>query len=790
MASLQELLADEGFESTKKTPARTHRKVKFKDREDSSNIALPIYICHDRRSSLDFSKTKSRRPFLSTTSSVHSSQKSNVKSTHTHVEGNIPRRDEPAIDEIAIRAVISILSGFVGQYSRDKDFREAIKEKCYSCFVRKKNYSDDGIFADIELAIESIERLVDSIDDTEREVKVKSLQYSIRLLTIVASLNSNNSGNASTCGIPNSNLSACAQLYLSIVYKLEKNDRIAARHLLQVFVDSPYLARTHLLPELWEHLVLPHLLHLKIWHTQELEVLSSSDYADKEKQMKVLNKLYNDHVDIGTTKFALYYKQWLKVGAQAPAVPSVPLPSKVGYSTSRRRSMDSVTSNSSVKNNSLYRAVFGPITERISMDAARNGIWDYEEEEKEKISTIGDDFKQGNYSPKKTVVHRRSSSQSNRTPKHDQWDHTHKKSDRFPYFSCQSEPVECLREGNSKIGSVSIRKEEEIIPSVSNDLSRAIFAICSSDSLSECELAIRLAAKSWLDSHGDPETVKRLSTAPVIEGIMNVLFASEDDEILELAISILAELVTRKETNGQIILNSDSQLDIFLRLLRSSSLFLKAAILLYLVQPKAKQMISIEWIPLVLRVLEFADQLQTLFTVQHSPQEAAYYLLDQLLTGFDEDKNFENCRQVISLGGLSLLLRRVETGNVSEKSKVASVMYYCVQSDGSCRHYLAKNLNKDCLLPLLLLQNQHNTRGHVFAFLTELLCIDKQIQRIEFLRGLLSGWGMVNTLHILLLYLQRAQQEERPIISAILLQLDLLSCCREIRTSAVCIEKK
>ncbi|KAJ8549241.1 hypothetical protein K7X08_032948 [Anisodus acutangulus] len=770
MASLQELLTEEGFESTKRTPARTHGKVKFKDREDSNNIALPIYICHDRRSSLDFSKNKSRRPFSSTTS-VHSSQKSNVKST---VEGNIPRRDEPAIDEIAIRAVISILSGFVGQYLRDKDFREAIKEKCYTCFMRNKNHSDTGIFADIELAIESIERLVDSIDDTKRELKVKSLQYSIRLLTIVASLNSNNSGNASTCGIPNSNLSACAQLYLSIVYKLEKNDRIAARHLLQVFVDSPYLSRTHLLPELWEHLFLPHLLHLKIWHTQELEVLSSSNYADKDKKMKALNKLYNNHIDISTTKFALYYKQWLKVGAQAPAVPSVPLPSKVGYSTSRRRSMDSLTSNSSVKNNSLYRSVFGPNTERKSMDSPRNGIWEYDEEEEEKISAIGDDIKHGNYTPKKSVVHRRSSSQSHRTPKHDIWANAHKKSDRFSFFNCQSDPVECLSKGNSKIGSVSIRKEEKIVLSVSNDLSRAIFVICSSDSLSECELATRLVAKSWLDFHGDPETVKRLSTAPVIEGIMNVLFASKDDEILELAISILAELVTRKEMNGQIILNSDPQLDIFLRLLKSSSLFLKAAILLYLVQPKVKQMISIEWIPLVLRVLEFADQLQTLFTVQHSPQEAAYYLLDQLLTGFDEDKNFENCRQVISLGGLSLLLRRVEIGDVSEKSKVASVMYYCIQSDGSCRHYLAKNLNKDCLLPLLLLHSQQNARGHVFAFLTELLCIDKQIQRIEFLHGLLSEWGKVNTLHILLVYLQRAQQEERPIISAILLQLDLL----------------
>lgn len=33
------------------------------------------------------------------------------------------------------------------------------------------------------------------------------------------------------------------------------------------------------------------------------------------------------------------------------------------------------------------------------MDAARNGILDYEEEEEEKISAIGDDFKQGNYIP-------------------------------------------------------------------------------------------------------------------------------------------------------------------------------------------------------------------------------------------------------------------------------------------------------------------------------------------------------------------------------------------------------
>ncbi|CAI9757297.1 unnamed protein product [Fraxinus pennsylvanica] len=80
----------------------------------------------------------------------------------------------------------------------------------------------------------------------------------------------------------------------------------------------------------------------------------------------------------------------------------------------------------------------------------------------------------------------------------------------------------------------------------------------------------------------------------VMEGIMEVLFASNDDEILELAMSILAELTT-KELNAKIILNANPNLDVFLRLLRSNSLFLNPAA----VKTKAKQMISTEWILLL-----------------------------------------------------------------------------------------------------------------------------------------------------------------------------------------------
>lgn len=278
--------------------------------------------------------------------------------------------------------------------------------------------------------------------------------------------------------------------------------------------------------------------------------------------------------------------------------------------------------------------------------------------------------------------------------------------------------------GNFIVRNDSIRKEENgYLPA--SDLTRAITTISSSGSLTDCEIAVRVITKALLDSHGDRVIESALSKAAVIEGVLEVLFASNDDEILELGISILAELVWRKEVNGQIILSSDPQLEIFMRLLRNSSLFLKAAVLLYILKPKAKQMISMEWIPLVLRVLEFGNQLQTLFTVRCSPQVAAYYFLDQLLTGFNEDQNLENARQVVSLGGLSLLVKRIETGDACGRNNAASIISCCIQASGSCRHYLANNVNKASIHELLVLGNQKNSSSCAFTLLTELICLNR-----------------------------------------------------------------
>ncbi|XVF87065.1 hypothetical protein PTKIN_Ptkin18bG0090600 [Pterospermum kingtungense] len=783
-SSLQELLKEEGFERGKLLK-NIHREFSLRNRTSPApadeSIALPIYICHDRKS-MEKSKHKAEKTHVSNGSSVFSSRRvsnSDRRKSMSMVKDGPPRSDEPAIDEVAIRAVISILGGYIGRYIQDESFREMIKEKCNSCFMRrtKDGNSDNEIFVNMELGIASIDKLVQDRGN-KKELRMKSLRNSIRLLSVVASLNSKKSRNGSTCGVPNSHLSACAQLYLSIVYKLEKNHRISARHLLQVFCDSAFLARTHLLPDLWEHFFLPHLLHLKVWHHKELELVSNLNYGEKDKRMKALSRLYNDQMDMGTAKFAMYYKEWLKIGAKAPAVPIVPLPSSPSSGlSSRRRSSDSYASRSSI-NKSLYQNVFGATTERQSMELdhrirASLDICRLEEEDNE--CTDEEENNGCNYvHVNKTKTRRRSSSQICRTSKTELWSGT-KKPDHFRLLiTCQSEPKECLVNGKTVIRNNSMRKEGNVHLPLS-DPSKAISTICSSDStLSDCEIAIRVMTKAWLESHGDPAIEAALAKAPVLEGILEVLFASSDDEIIELAISILAEFVANSEVNRQIILNSDRQLEIFLRLLRNSSLFLKAAVLLYLLKPKAKQMISTEWVPLVLRVLEFGDHLQTLFTVRCSPQVAAFYFLDQLLTGFNEDRNLENASQVVSLGGLSLLIRNVEIGAVAERNNAAFIISCCVRADGSCRNFLADKLNKASLIELIVVGNLKDSNGSVIALLTELLCLNRRTQITKFLNDLLNGWGGLNTMHILLACLQKALPEDRPLVAAILLQLDLL----------------
>ncbi|XP_023520024.1 putative E3 ubiquitin-protein ligase LIN-2 isoform X1 [Cucurbita pepo subsp. pepo] len=698
MASLKELLTQEGIEGSDFSRAQKHSSSKARSRAaPDDSITLPIYICHDKKIT-DSSKKKVEKSIMRDGFSLYSSNRLGSISETLLCKS----MEASAIDEISIRSVVSILSGYVGRYSKDDKFREMVRKICSSCLLRNGGM-ESGVCSNFEMGMKSVDRLIEERHGNERELRVKASRSSLGFFnTVISSLNS--SKKSKNCA--QSHLSACAHLYLAIVYKIEKNEKVSAKHVLQVFTDSPFFARTHLLPELWEHFFLPHLLHLKVWYNQELEFMSN------DRKIKALSKLYNDHMNRGTLKFALYYEQQLNDGAKAPHVPLVPLPSQ-SIKRASRKSLDS--SN----NKNLYHAVFGP---------------NLDQQLAEKIASV-----------------------------HDEHHETVKKSDYF--------------------------RNLETNHLLSNELCKAISTICSSDILSECEIAIRVVSKAWLDVDGDTTIEVALSTPPFVEGMLEVLLASNDDEILELVISILAELAARSEAIRLMILNSDPQLQVFLKLLKSSSLFLKASILLYLSKPQAKQMISVEWLPLVLRVLEFGGSLQMLFSVRCAPYEAAFYLLDQLLKGFDEDRNLENGRHLIALGGLSLLLRTLENGEIEERKNTVSMISCCIRADGTCRNYLAENLNKAALLELVVHESNKNSDRCGLALLVELLCLSRRTRITKLLDELKERSNGSSIMNILSVDLHRARPEEQPLVATILLQLDLmddpLNCCSIFREEAI-----
>lgn len=332
MSSLQQLLTEDGFENGTKLSTKLKQGVSVSLHDSDSSATLPMYICHDlQRLHHKAEETSTRK---GSSSKRHSSD-------YTTGLG----REEPPMDEVAIRAVVSILSGYIGRYVKDETFRCIIKHKLKSCLSKvSDNDYDNGVLSKLELGVSNIEKLIEDVDTaTKKQHRVTLLRNSIQLLTIVASLNSKKS---------KSDLSAFGHLYLSIIYKIEKNDRISSRHLLQVFCHSPFLARTQLLPDLWEHFFLPHLLHLKIWFHKELECLSNLQFGERERRIKELSKVYDDQMDLGTVTFAVYYKQWLKIGSNPPTVPVVPLPTRT-YAASRRRSSNSYASQSSKTSNDL-----------------------------------------------------------------------------------------------------------------------------------------------------------------------------------------------------------------------------------------------------------------------------------------------------------------------------------------------------------------------------------------------------------------------------------------------------
>lgn len=306
------------------------------------------------------------------------------------------------------------------------------------------------------------------------------------------------------------------------------------------------------------------------------------------------------------------------------------------------------------------------------------------------------------------------------------------------------------------------------VETIMNSLKPYISSLCTSENLHECEEAIMEIARLWKDSKTDPQIHSYLSKPTVISGLVEILSASVNREILRTSIFILSELVFVDESVGETLNSVDSDFDCLATLLKNG--LAEAALLIYQLRPAFAQISAHELIPSLIQVIQNKNEEIDNFQLVIDPRDASVAILEQILMGGDEYNRSVNASSVISANGIPALAKYLE--KVEGRRPVVSIFLCCMQAERSCKSSIAKSIELSPVLELFHAGND-NVRGICVEFLSELVRLNRRTFSNQILQ-IIKDEGAFSTMHTFLVYLQMAPMEHQIAVASLLLQLDLL----------------
>ncbi|KAL0435478.1 UNVERIFIED_CONTAM: putative E3 ubiquitin-protein ligase LIN [Sesamum radiatum] len=648
----------------------------------------------------------------------------------------------PALDEVAVKAIISILNGYIKRFVKDEEFRTSLHHNSFASL----NFIglDDGpdteskIIQNLEQAVETVERAAEETA-TSKELKRAAMQ-----LSVITGLNFSDLKDGCTSGIPNFKLSACAHLYLGVIYMLQKKDGIAAKHLLQVFCDSPFQARTMLLPELWENVFLPHLLHLKLWYNKESQSLVDSPVL---MNLRRLEKVYNESLDSGTYRFAMYYKDWITEGGEAPSVPLIKIPSislqlmPTGGLHGHTSSPATHVSPQPMVSKKLYDEVF--------RHSHKSGV-ELEVYEEENFDVSARSSNSPAPEDKQLILYSHDSvTSTNRNFEPD----GESPSDILPLAE------EAQRLHSSAVANLDVNYQAH---QGNSPVDENKFLLEWPENrvieLKQIEKSVHHAEQqeNFDDLRGKPSlfSIPKDFLCP----LTGLLF--EDPVTLETGQTFEREAIIDWFGKGWLTCPVTRK-TLQCRAVPPTNLILKRVI------DKWK---ADHFDHLLALLSQLAAGLNENIEVHDS---MTICMLEQLSTVFSKDERIMNARRIISFGGLQFLLRRFHCGSTEERTFILPLLSYCIEADSGCRNDVARNINRSILLQLL--HGEHlKLRTDAVLLLAELICLNRRNEAKRFLEGL-DDEGIINAMDDLLVYLQTCPLEQTPLVAVLLLHLDLLS---------------
>ena len=255
---------------------------------------------------------------------------------------------------------------------------------------------------------------------------------------------------------------------------------------------------------------------------------------------------------------------------------------------------------------------------------------------------------------------------------------------------------------------------------VINGLKPYVLCLCNSDDLQECEVAVLAIAKMWKDSKADPGIHSYLSEPTIVNGLVEILSASMNREVLRTSIHILSVLIFADESVGETLTNVDSDFDCLAALLKKG--LAEAAVLIYQLRPAFTQLSARNFIPsLVHLILNKNDESDNLLLVME-PKDAAIALLEQILMGGDENSRSLNAMSVISANGIPALIKCLD--KVEGRQAIISILLCCIHADRSCRNLIANRIDLSSVLELFHTGDDY-VRGICTKFLSELVQLNR-----------------------------------------------------------------
>ncbi|XP_031407386.1 putative E3 ubiquitin-protein ligase LIN-1 isoform X2 [Punica granatum] len=306
------------------------------------------------------------------------------------------------------------------------------------------------------------------------------------------------------------------------------------------------------------------------------------------------------------------------------------------------------------------------------------------------------------------------------------------------------------------------------VEAIINGLKPYISCLCTSENLQECEEAVLAIAKTWKDTKGDPALHSHLCRATVVNGLVEILSASLDRDVLRASIYLLSELISVDESIGETLTSVDSDFDCLAALLKNG--LFEAIVLINQLRPSFTQLSANDFVPSLVQSILNNYECSDDFKLLVEPKDAALAMLEQILMGGDEGERTVNTLNLISADAISGLIKCMD--KVEQRQSVISILLCCIQADKSCRNLIATRIEVSSVLELFHVGDD-TARGICINFLSELVHLDRRTVCNQILQ-IIKDEGAFSTMHTLLVYLQMAPMEQQPTIAALLLQLDLL----------------